>query len=181
MADLSNFFDDFDDRTVAASTGVPEPVPPGEYMLQVDQCELVPTKDGTGMMLKCILVVVAGEFEGRKLFPQFNVRNKSAQAQTIGIGELKALALACGVDWEIARTDTDALLYKPFRANIGFEKEQINQVTGLPYPPRNRVLKYIPAGNAAPAAPAAKPVASAPAASARPAAPQGGLPWKKSA
>lgn len=177
MADLSNFFDDFDDRTVAASTGVPEPVPPGEYMLQVDQCELVPTKDGTGMMLKCILVVVAGEFEGRKLFPQFNVRNKSAQAQTIGIGELKALSLACGVDWEIARADTDSLLFKPFRANIGFEKAQINPATNLPYPLKNRVMKYIPAGQAAPAAPVQKAATATPAA--RPAAPQAGLPWKK--
>lgn len=183
MADLSNFFDDVDDRSVAASPGVPEPVPPGEYMLQVDQADLVPTKDQTGMMLKCVLTIVSGEFEGRKVFPQFNVRNKSAQAQTIGIGELKALAIACGVDWEVARTDTDALLYKPFRANIGFEKEQINPATGLPYPPKNRVMKYIPAGQAAPAAPAAAPKAAspAPAAAARPAAPQLGLPWKKSA
>lgn len=183
MADLSHFLEDFDDRSVAASTGVPEPVPPGEYMLQVDQADLVPTKDQTGMMLKCVLTIVSGEFEGRKVFPQFNVRNKSAQAQTIGIGELKALAIACGVDWEVARTDTDALLYKPFRANIGFEKEQINPATGLPYPPKNRVMKYIPAGQAAPAAAAATPKAAspAPAAAARPAAPQAGLPWKKSA
>lgn len=179
--DLSNFFDDVDDRAVAASTGVPEPVPPGEYLMQVDANELVPTKDGTGMMLKATLVIVSGEFEGRKIFPQYNVRNKSAQAQTIGIGELKALAAACGVDWEVARTDTDSLLYKPFRANVGFEKEQINPATGQPYPLKNRVTKYIPAGQAAPAAAAPKATAQAPAASARPAAPQGGLPWKKTA
>ena len=177
MADLSNFFDDVDDRAVAVSTGVPEPVPPGEYLLQVDQTELSPTKDGTGMMLKAVLSVASGEFEGRKLFPQFNVRNKSAQAQTIGIGELKALALACGVDWEIARADTDSLLFKPFRANVGFEKEQINPATGLPYPPKNRVMKYIPAGQAAPAAPVQKAAPVTPAA--RPTAPQAGLPWKK--
>lgn len=181
MADLSHYLEDFDDRAVAASTGIPEPVPPGEYMLQVDANELVTTKDGTGMMLKCTLVIVAGEFEGRKLFPQFNVRNKSAQAQTIGIGELKALAQACGVDWEVARSDTDALLYKPFRANVGFEKEQINPSTGLPYPPKNRVMKYIAANAAAPVPSAAPKAPQAPAATARPSAPQAGLPWKKSA
>jgi len=186
MADLSQWLDEsFDDRAVAASTGIPEPVPAGEYMLQVEQTELVTTKDSTGMMLKTTLVIVAGEFEGRKVFPQYNVRNKSAQAQTIGIGEFKALCLACGVDYEIARTDTDAVLYKPFRAMIGFEKEQINPQTGNPYPPKNRVMKYIPAGQAAPvaaAAPkAAAPKAATPAAAPKPAAPQGGLPWKKSA
>ena len=182
MADLSQYLDEsFDDRAVAASTGVPEPVPAGEYMLQVEKAELVTTKDNTGMMLKCELVVIQGEFEGRRIYPQFNVRNKSAQAQTIGIAELKALTLACGLDWEIVRNDTDALIYQPFRANIGFEKEQINPTTGQPYPLRNRVLKYIPANAAAPA-PAATPKApTAPAASARPAAPQAGLPWKKSA
>jgi hypothetical protein len=179
MADLSMYLDEsFDDRAVAASTGVPEPVPPGDYMLQVEQTELVPTKDQTGMMLKATLSIVSGEFEGRKIFPQFNVRNKSAQAQTIGIGELKALALACGVDWEVARTDTDSLMWKPFRASVGYEKQQINPATGQPYPARNRVTKYHAAGNAAPAAPAAvKPAPTA----ARPAAPQAGLPWKKSA
>ncbi len=188
MADLSQYLDEsFDDRAVAASTGVPEPVPPGEYQLQVEQTELQPTKDQTGMMLKATLVIVSGEFEGRKVFPQFNVRNKSAQAQTIGIGEFKALCIACGVDYEVARGDTDALLYKPFRASIGFEKEQINPSTGQPYPLKNRVMKYIPAGQAAPAAakqtaPAAKSSApAAPAAPARPATPQAGLPWKKTA
>lgn len=180
MADLSHYLEDFDDRSVAASTGVPGPVPPGEYMLQVEQTELVPTKDQTGMMLKAVLVVVSGEYEGRKIFPQFNVRNKSAQAQTIGIGELKALALACGVDWEIARTDTDSLMWKPFKATIGFEKEQINPATGTPYAPRNRVNKYHAAGQAAPAAVSATAPKPAPAA-ARPMAPQTGLPWKKSA
>jgi hypothetical protein len=176
MADLSMYLDEaFDDRSVAPSTGVPEPVPPGEYMLQVEQTELVPTKDQTGMMLKATLAIVSGEFEGRKVFPQFNVRNKSAQAQTIGIGELKALAIACGVDWEVARADTDSLLWKPFRASVGFEKQQINPTTGQPYPLRNRVLKYIPAGQAAPA------VAPKVAAPVAPKAPQAGLPWKKSA
>lgn len=183
MADLSNFFEDFDDRAVAPSTGVPDPVPPGEYQLQAEAFELVATKDGTGMMLKTTLAVASGEYEGRKIFPQFNIRNRSAQAQTIGIGEFKALCLACGVDYEIARTDTDALLWKPFKANVGFEKEQINQTTGQPYPPKNRVTKFIPAGQAAPARPAAAPSAQKPAAPApaRPAAPQGGLPWKKTA
>lgn len=180
MADLSFYLDEsFDDRSVAPSTGVPDPVPPGDYMLQVEQTELAPTKDNTGMMLKTTLTIVSGEYEGRKVFPQFNVRNKSAQAQTIGIGELKALALACGVDWDIARIDTDALLWKPFRASVGYEKQQINPATNQPYPLRNRVMKYHPAGQAAPAAP--KAAAPAPVAAARPAAPSAGLPWKRSA
>ncbi len=188
MADLSQFFDDVDDRAVAPSTGIPDPVPPGEYTLQADKLELVATKDGTGMMLKAELSVVAGEFEGRKIFPQFNIRNKSSQAQTIGIGEFKAMSLACGVDYEVSRTDTDQLLYKPFRAMVGMEKEQINPTTGIPYPPKNRVTKYIPSDlspapvrSAAPIPAAAAPRQAPAPGVARPATPQAGRPWDKAA
>lgn len=176
MADLSMYFDEqFDDRSIEASTGTPEPVPAGEYTMQVDKTEASPTSDQTGVKLVVAFSIVSGEYEGRKVFANFNVRNKNHQAQTIGISELKALALACGVDWEVARHDTDELLYKPFSAVVGFEKEKINPNTGLPYPPRNRVMKYIAATAAAPAAPArpATPVAR-PAA----AAPKAGMPWK---
>lgn len=180
MADLSQFLDDVDDRAIAPSTGVPEPVPPGEYLLHVERTELVTTKDGTGILLKVTLAVASGPFEGRKLFPQFNVRNRSAQAQAIGIAEFKALCLACGVDYEVARRDTDALLFKPFRAMVGFAKEQVNPATGQPYPPRNEVKRYIPAGSAAPPpAPAAPAAVAAPAAP--PAAARGDLPWKRPA
>ncbi|MFZ5674300.1 MAG: DUF669 domain-containing protein [Pseudomonadota bacterium] len=184
MADLTQYFESgFDDRAVEASTGVPEPIPPGEYMLQVEKSELTPTKDQSGIILAVTLTVAGGEYEGRKIFPRFNIRNKSMQAQTIGIGEFKALCAACGVDYEVARGNTDALNYVPFKALVGMEKESMNKETGQPYAPRNRVTKYIPAGGAAPAqtqtaAPATKPAAAVPAS--RPAA-GGSLPWKKSA
>lgn len=183
MADLTQYFDSgFDDRAVDASTGVPEPVPPGEYQLQVEKSELTPTKDQSGIILAVTLSIVVGEFEGRKIFPRFNIRNKSMQAQTIGIGEFKALCAACGVDYEVARGNTDALNYVPFKANVGMEKESINQQTGQPYAPRNRITKYISAGGAAsaPAQTAAPVQAPKAAPAARPVA-GGSLPWKKSA
>ncbi len=177
-ADLSMYFDEaFDDRSIEASTGTPEPVPPGEYLLQVEAAEAGPTKDQTGVLLKVTHGVVSGEFEGRKIFNQYNIRNKSAQAQNIGISELKALALACNIDWDIVRQDTDALLYKPYTAIVGFAKEQINPNTGQPYPTKNRIMKYITASGGAPAAPARP--ASAPAARANPPpVAKAGMPWK---
>ena len=184
MADLSQFFDDgFDDRSVAASTGVPDPVPAGDYTLHMESAEVIPTKDGTGVMLKATVSVVSGPYEGRKIFPQFNIRNKSAQAQAIGIGEFKALCLAAGVEYEQARGETDALLYRPFLAKVGMEKQNTNPQTGELYPPRNRIMKYHPAGGAAPAPqakqqqPAAAHAAAAPAR--QQAAPSQGRPWDK--
>lgn len=182
MANLTQYFDNsFDDRAVEASTGVPEPVPPGEYMLQVEKSELTPTKDQTGIILAVTVAVVSGQYEGRKIFPRFNIRNKSAQAQTIGIAEFKALCAACGVDYDRAREDTDVVNYVPFKAMVGMEKESINEATGQPYAPRNRITKYIPAGGSSATQPqattpktdAAKPT-GAPKSS-------GSLPWKKSA
>lgn len=179
MADLSQYIDpEFDDRAVEASTGVPEPVPPGEYQLQVEKSELTPTKDNTGIVLAVTLSIVTGEFEGRKIFPRFNIRNKNMQAQTIAISEFKALCAACGVDYEVARSNTDAVNYIPFRAMVGMEKEQINQQTGQPYAPRNRITKYIPAGGGS--APSTAPAQTQAPAASRPQA-SGGLPWKKSA
>jgi hypothetical protein len=184
MANLEQYLDEsFDDRSVKASSGIPDPVPPGDYLLEVEKTEVALTKDSTGALLKVTLSVVQGEHEGQKLFPQFNIRNKNMQAQQIGMGELKALAAACGVDYEVVRGDTDALLNIPFRAVVGMEKTQINATTGQPYPPRNNIKKYIPAGQAVAPVAAARPAAPvgtvAPAAMAKAGAPSAGLPWQK--
>jgi hypothetical protein len=182
MADLSLYMEGVDDAAIEASTGVPEPLAPGNYTLQAEKFELNQTKDRTGMLLKATLSVVGGPFEGRKIFPQFNIRNKSAQAQTIGIAEFKALCKAAGVDYDTAKLDTDNLLYHPFNATVGMEKEQTNPTTGQPYPPKNRVTKYIPFGGdaaaSAPPATVAPAVAAAAVAAAKPAA-AGGMPWSK--
>lgn len=177
MADLSNFFEDgFDDTAIKASTGIPDPVPPGNYSLMVEKSEIAETKDRTGVVLKVVLTVADGQYEGQKLFPTFNIRNKNAQAQAIAVGEFKALCLAVGVPYEIAKLDTDALNHIAFQAIVGMEKPNVNPSTGQPYPPRNRVTKYIPQGQAAPAA---APAVHAPVvAAAAMVKPQAGTPWQ---
>lgn len=180
MANLDEYWGDLDVESIPASRGAGEPLPAGEYMLAMDSSEAVVTKDGTGILLKCSFKVVEGEFEGRMVFTNMNIRNKNAQAQQIAIGEFKALCLATGVPFDVARSDTTSLMYVPFRARIGFEKAQAG------YEPRNKVTKYYEAGAAVASTPAAAPVAPAsaarPAAAAAPAKPAGGgLPWKKSA
>jgi hypothetical protein len=174
MADLSNFFEEgFDDSSVKASTGIPDPLPVGNYSLMAEKSEIAETKDRTGVMLKMQLAVATGQYEGQKIFVQFNIRNKNAQAQAIGLGGFKALCLAAGVSYDIAKLDTDSLNHIPFNAVVGMEKANINPTTGQPYAPRNRVTKYIPAGEAV----AAAPVALAPIAAAVARAPQAGTPW----
>jgi Protein of unknown function (DUF669) len=180
MANLSFHMEGIDDAAIDAATGRPDPMPAGQYELQPETFEIAQTKDGTGIMLKTEFGVVTGQMEGRKVFVQYNIRNKNAQAQAIAIGEFKALCLACGVDYDIAKQETDALLYKPFQALVGMEKQNINPTTGEPYPPRNKISKYIPLGaQGAVTAPATK-QAFTPAVAAQAASPKAGLPWQKS-
>jgi hypothetical protein len=167
MASFTDFLDEeFDDTKVPVSTGVPEPVPPGKYTLQCEKEEMAYTASGNGIIFKVSAAIVTGEFAGRMIYMNFNVKNPSEQAVTIGISELKALVAALGIPWETFRSgDTGMILYKPFEAELGMEKENINPKTGKPYPPRNRVTKYImrPAGSAPVAATKSAPPKAAPA------------------
>lgn len=145
MANFLDFTDEeLDDKAIPVSTGMPEPVPPGKYTLQCEKGEMTYTRAGTGVIFKVMMAILTGEFAGRTVWANFNVKNPSDQAVTIGISELKALVAAVGIPWETFRSgDTDMILYKPFEAELGMEKENINPTTGKPYPPRNRVTKYI--------------------------------------
>lgn len=184
MASLRDFMD-FDDSDVQPDTGASrDPIPAGDYVLQVDNEELRTTKDQTGMMLACTYKVLDGEHEGRLIFTNFNVKNKSQQAQKIGVSQLKALCLACNIDYEQVKDDTSLLRQIPFRANVGFEKEQAG------YERRNRVTKYYPCDSMPPpsSAPAPQQQASSPPPQqqSRPAAPPpqqrpagAGLPWQR--
>lgn len=180
MADLQDYFDSsFDDGAIAPAQGFDNtPIPNGEYVLKIMKQELAATKDQTGIMLKVEYAVVEGDYESRRIWTNFNIRNKNAQAQAIAIGEFKALCLACGIEYEIAKRDTDVLNDIPFRANVGLEKAREG------YDPRNRVTKYLPRDEA-PAAPqqaAPKPTPMTPkTAPVKPAAGGKAMPWAKPA
>lgn len=165
MADLNEVWGDesFDD--IAPAKGFGGPIPTGDYTMHCESSELQPTRDNTGVMLKCVFVVIDGEHEGRKVFTNFNVRNKNQMAQQIGIAEFKALCLACGIEFADARNDTSVLLQVPFLARVGIEKAREG------FDPRNEIKKFYPAGGAAAPAPASvnAPPPARPAPNARPA------------
>lgn len=145
MGSLDQYLsEEFDDRAVEPSKGIDGPVPAGEYNLQLEKGTIAYTKNGRGVLFKGQFAILEGDYSGRMIFAQYNIRNDNEQAQTIGIAEMKALTIACGLDWETVRGDTDVLLYKPFAARIGFDREQTNPETGRTYAPRNRIMKYMP-------------------------------------
>jgi hypothetical protein len=73
-----------------------EAMPAGVYTLQVDGATVKPTKDGTGEYVELTLKVTDGDFAKRTLRHRFNTKNKSEQAASIGLSQLKTFLLCAG-------------------------------------------------------------------------------------
>lgn len=73
-----------------------EPMPKGKYHVVVIDSELKDTKDLTGRYIKVVLEVQGGEFDGRKLFHNFNIQNANPMATQIGLGQLKKMMRVSG-------------------------------------------------------------------------------------
>lgn len=73
-------------------------LPNGDYELEIEASEVAATKDGTGTILKTTMVVIRPEeYAKRKLFNNYNLENKSTQAQEIGQRQFASLCRAIGV------------------------------------------------------------------------------------
>lgn len=91
-----------------------EALPKGEYKAELISGEVVPTKSGTGMVLKAVFLVDGS----RQIFHNFNIENPSEVAQGIGRRQLKSFSLAA-----IGRAcdDTDELLNRPVMLHVSIE------------------------------------------------------------
>lgn len=187
----------FDPNAVAPSTGGGGGVhPAGIFEFEINESDVKPNNKGTGLVLKFVAegtgnAEAPSDNKGKKVFGNINVTNESAQAQTIGQGELSALCAAIG--YTSALEDSEALHYQPFWAEIVHEprmkKDSFGKYTIPDYesdgvtPKVNAVIKkYMFEGMddakpAAPTPPAGKPAAQA--APAQTAAPAGGRSWQR--
>ena len=64
------------------------PLPVGEYLCVISDCELRETNDGTGKYLSLKWQVMEGDYEGRIFFENINIQNKSEKATQIGLSVL---------------------------------------------------------------------------------------------
>lgn len=131
-----------------------KPIPPGDYTLKVSEAELKSAKDGYGQYIKVTFTVIGPKFEGRKIFTNFNTRNRSDDAARIGISQLKALVLAGRVSEPLI--DTDQLIGATVNARVTIEKSKNPQ-----YDDQNRVSRYQPVSAPVVSAAAAAPVQDA--------------------
>lgn len=135
-----------------------ELLPEGEYQLKAIDAEEKETATG-GEMIVAKFEVIGGNHNGRWIWMNFNIVNKSEAAQRIGRQQLVAWATACG---KPDANDTDKLLDKRFNAIVGIQKG-----TGG-YKDSNTIKQFlfgdVPSTSASPkeskAAPAEKPTAS---------------------
>lgn len=96
MAVLGSKFNAHDHDT--EQRGDYEELPNGIYALEIEASDVVPTKAGTGTILKTTSVVLEPEdFKGRKLFTNYNIENPNSQAQEIGQRQFASLCRAIGI------------------------------------------------------------------------------------
>lgn len=105
----------FDVTTLPQGNGNFEPLPAGWYSATITKAELSPTKDGTGEYIKLRYDITGPSHQGRVVFGNLNIKNKSAQAEEIGRQQLGDLMRAIG----LARvTDTDELIGKSLQIKL---------------------------------------------------------------
>lgn len=165
---MAEFPDTFDPAAVPEDDRSFDPIPAGDYQMQVIESEIKPTKSGDGQMLVLTLEVMTGPHEKRRVWDRLNIRNANADAQRIAQRALADLCLATGI---ASLKDSDELHFKPFTARIGIREDKSGQ-----YGPQNTV-RYKPKGGTAPSGQQQKPAAQQQTSASKPA--QGAKPWAK--
>ena len=122
-----------------------ENLPNGNYLLQMETADVVAKNQGTpdhSVVVKSTFEVIEpDEFRGRKLFGNYNLKNKSAQAQKIGNDQFQCLLRAIEVP---SADDTDELLFRSFIASVGMGKDSKDKnADGSPvYPGKPEIKRY---------------------------------------
>lgn len=74
-----------------------EPIPPGEYSVQMESVEEKQTASGEGVMWNLKMKIVSDKYKGRTFFLSYNVENKNNQTQEIARREIGNIARLIGV------------------------------------------------------------------------------------
>ncbi len=82
-------------------------LPDGWYRAKITKAEVRATKDGTGQMIAVRYDIVGPTHQGRVIFGNINIRNKSSDAERIGREQLGSIMRAIGLK---RLEDTDQLI-----------------------------------------------------------------------
>lgn len=151
----------FNASELPQGTGSFDPIPAGQYDATITRADLKPTKDGSGQMIAVRFDITGPTHQGRVVFSNLNIRNKSPKAEEIGRQQLGDIMRAIGLP---SVQDTDQLIGNAIKIKVEIEKKE-------GYEARNVVKAF----KAASGSPAPAPAAQAPAAGGAASAP----PWAR--
>lgn len=146
-----------------------EPLPAGWYTASITQAEIKDTNDRTGQYIKVRYDITGPTHQGRVVFGNLNIKNKTPKAEEIGRQQLGEIMRAIGLT---RVTDTDQLIGGSLSIKLDVRDARTDEKTGKTYEASNEVKGFRSVNGSAPMASAP---ASAPAAATGKAAP----PWAK--
>lgn len=133
---MSNLIEINMDGVEESGSGDYELLPDGKYTAIMTESEVVPTRSGTGKILKATFTIFEEKYAGRKVFHNFNIENQSEKAQQIGLGQLKSCYLAMGL--KSLPADSSELHDLPLTIKVGRSKATEQ------YPERNEIKGWYP-------------------------------------
>ena len=150
-----------------------EPVPAGEYLVEIIESDAVQTKSGNGERLTLTLEIIEGEYRGRKIWDGINYLHSNPKAEQIGRKQINALCRAIGFEGHLE--DSTQLHGQPLVVRVTLEQPD------PAYAPKNVVKAYKPADAPPAPAPVQQTRAAPQTTQARQAAPAAGgkMPWKR--
>lgn len=118
-----------------------KPLPAGWYSAFINKAELKATKDGTGQYIAVRYDITGPTHQGRVVFGNLNIKNKSEKAEEIGRAQLGDIMRALGLKQV---TDTDQLIGGALQIKLDVKTDE-------QYGTRNEVKGYKAAEGAMPA------------------------------
>jgi len=110
-----------------------EPIPAGDYSMQIIESTMKDTKAGTGQYLELRIQVLDAPHTGRLIFERLNLINPNAVAVKIANRTLADICEACGV---MEVEDSEELHGIEFTGKVAITEAQGD------YPPNNEIKKY---------------------------------------
>jgi len=135
------FFGEYFDIDSVPESNNYDVIPAGWYESVITRADLKDTKDGSGMYLSVRFDIIGPTHQGRVVFANLNIKNKSTQAEEIGRKALADLVRAIGLS---KATDTDQLINGQLSIKITEKPEFKDAKTGQIYEASNEVKGYKP-------------------------------------
>ena len=126
-----------EDLPESNNTGEFQPLPAGWYSATINKAELKATKDGTGQYIAIRYDITGPTHQGRVVFGNVNIRNKSEKAEEIGRAQLGDIMRAIGLKQV---SDTDQLIGGALQIKLDVKTDE-------QYGTRNEVKGFKAAGD----------------------------------